>query len=81
MRGDARIGGEQIGERAALGRGGLGRVVDHVVRVGTTERISAEAARTSWQSFGLRFCGIVELPTVPGGTGSSTSANSVFIRV
>jgi len=29
----------------------------------------------------LRFCGIVELPTVPGGTGSSTSANSVFIRV
>jgi hypothetical protein len=25
----------------------------------------------SWHSFGLRFCGMVELPTVPGGTGSS----------
>jgi len=35
----------------------------------------------SWQSFGLRFCGMVELPTVPGGTGSSTSPNSVFISV
>jgi hypothetical protein len=33
----------------------------------------------SWQSLGLRFCGMVELPTVPGGTGSSTSPNSVFI--
>ena len=30
---------------------------------------------------GLRFCGMVELPTVPGGTGSSTSLNSVFIKV
>ncbi len=48
---------------------------------GTMARISAAAAMTSWQSFGLRFCGIVELPTVPGGTGSSTSPNSVFIRV
>jgi hypothetical protein len=26
----------------------------------------------SWHSLGLRFCGMVELPTVPGGTGSST---------
>ena len=35
----------------------------------------------SWESFGLRFCGIVLLPTVPGGTGSSTSPNSCFIKV
>ncbi len=48
---------------------------------GTSERISAAAAMMSWQSFGLRFCGMVELPTVPGGTGSSTSPNSVFISV
>ncbi len=48
---------------------------------GTLARTSAAAAMMSWQSFGLRFCGIVELPTVPGGTGSSTSPNSVFIRV
>ena len=48
---------------------------------GTLARTSAAAAMMSWQSFGLRFCGIVELPTVPGGTGSSTSPNSVFINV
>ena len=48
---------------------------------GTQERTSAEAAMMSWHSLGLRFCGIVELPTVPGGTGSSTSPNSVFIKV
>jgi hypothetical protein len=48
---------------------------------GTVLRISADAAMMSWQSVGLRFCGIVELPTVPGGTGSSTSPNSVFINV
>ena len=35
----------------------------------------------SWQSFGLRFCGIVLLPTVPGDTGSSTSANSSDMSV
>ena len=44
-------------------------------------RTSAAAAMMSWHSFGLRFCGMVELPTVPGGTGSSTSPNSVFISV
>jgi hypothetical protein len=48
---------------------------------GTIERISAAVAMMSWHSLGLRFCGIVELPTVPGGTGSSTSPNSVFIKV
>jgi hypothetical protein len=48
---------------------------------GTLARTSAAAAMMSWQSLGLRFCGIVELPTVPGGIGSSTSPNSVFIKV
>ena len=48
---------------------------------GTSARTSAAAAMMSWHSFGLRFCGMVELPTVPGGTGSSTSPNSVFISV
>jgi hypothetical protein len=48
---------------------------------GTKVRTSAARAMMSWQSFGLRFCGMVELPTVPGGTGSSTSPNSVFISV
>ena len=38
---------------------------------GTIARTSAPAAMMSWHSFGLRFCGMVELPTVPGGTGSS----------
>ena len=41
----------------------------------------AAAARMSCESFGLRFCGIVLLPTVPGGTGSSISPNSGFISV
>ena len=45
------------------------------------DALDAAAAMMSWHSLGLRFCGIVELPTVPGGTGSSTSPNSVFIRV
>lgn len=31
----------------------------------------------SWHTWGLRFWGIVELPTVPNGTGSSTSPYSV----
>ena len=35
----------------------------------------------SWQSFGLRFRGIVLLPTLPGGTGSSTSPNSSAMSV
>jgi hypothetical protein len=48
---------------------------------GTTARTSAAVAMMSWQSLGLRFCGMVELPTVPGGTGSSTSPYSVFIKV
>src|SRR4030095_6057465 len=48
---------------------------------GTSARICAAAAMMSWESFGLRFWGIVLLPTVPGGTGSSTSPNSCFISV
>ena len=35
----------------------------------------------SCESLGLRFWGMVLLPTVPGGTGSSTSPNSCFMRV
>ena len=48
---------------------------------GTSVRICAADATTSCPSFGLRFCGIVLDPTVPGGTGSSTSPNSCFISV
>ena len=48
---------------------------------GTSARICAAAATMSCESFGLRFCGMVLLPTVPGGTGSSTSPNSCFISV
>ena len=48
---------------------------------GTSARTWAAAAMMSCVSLGLRFCGIVLLPTVPGGTGSSTSPNSCFIRV
>jgi hypothetical protein len=33
----------------------------------------------SSDSCGLRLCGIVELPAVPGGAGSLASASSVFI--
>ena len=48
---------------------------------GTRARICAAAAMMSCDSLGLRFCGMVLLPTVPGGTGSSTSPNSCFISV
>ena len=48
---------------------------------GTRARICAAAAMMSCDSFGLRFWGMVLLPTVPGGTGSSSSPNSCFIRV
>ncbi len=48
---------------------------------GTLARRLAAAATMSWHSCGLRFCGIVELPTVPGGIGSSTSPYSVFMSV
>ena len=48
---------------------------------GTSARIWAAAEMMSWESLGLRFCGIVLLPTVPAGTGSSTSPNSCFISV
>jgi hypothetical protein len=48
---------------------------------GTRARIWAPAAMMSCESLGLRFCGMVLLPTVPGGTGSSTSPNSCFMRV
>ena len=48
---------------------------------GTSARIWAAAAMMSCESLGLRFCGIVLLPTVPGGTGSSTSPNSCFMSV
>jgi len=36
-------------------------------------------AMQSSDNCGLRLCGIVELPTVPGGAGSLTSASSVLI--
>jgi len=54
---------------------GIGDVITANVKeasaTGTVLRTSAAAAMMSWHNFGLRFCGIVELPTVPGGTGSS----------
>ena len=46
---------------------------------GSSAVTCAVAARMSCDSLGLRFCGIVLLPTVPGGTGSSSSPNSGFI--
>ena len=48
---------------------------------GTSARTWAAAATTSWESLGFLFWGMVLLPTVPGGTGSSTSPNSCFISV
>ena len=48
---------------------------------GTRARTWAAPAMTSWHRIGLRFCGMVDEPTVPGGTGSLASANSCFMRV
>ena len=48
---------------------------------GRAARTCAAAATTSWLRMGLRFCGMVEEPTVPRGTGSSNSPNSCFMPV
>ena len=48
---------------------------------GTSARTWAAPAITSCARMGLRFWGIVEEPTVPGGTGSRASSNSCFISV